>query len=443
MIEVMAKNTGNLRVCMGRTTYVKDEPSLQWSVVNYDEEKAMREEPDQLKAIHRILQAIRFFVVEREATVPHGIPFSIDDFVFRFSNTKQLELTVTTPAKELGILQMRGMSYLTTLPLFVNVLVHEYARQYGHEKIGERKLYYPAILELLLKVAKQLPTLYREYMQEQALKLDNIPSIAQAIGNPEKGDVARMVQQGRVIFHPKGLTFVGNITYEEWSAIGAVLQFINDNISFWVGDWLNYGSHRYGEKYTQAIEETPFSEGTLRNICWVAGRVPTEVRRPELSFRHHQVVAPLEPEQQKRLLALAVEHKLSTRELESLKHSWELRAPANVPIQVVEEDGRLFAHLHIRNCRQPILMTVKQLFEFVRRVTENNYLERATTRLTFDIEDDIMQIYMERNFDMVAPFMIECNVFIPSSKPPAITSEGSTAVLSAFEDNVLTYTNEL
>ena len=34
---------------------------------------------------------------------------------------------------------------------------------------------------------------------------------------------------------------------------------------FWIGDWLNYGERKWGEKYKEALEKTGYDYQTLRN----------------------------------------------------------------------------------------------------------------------------------------------------------------------------------
>ncbi|MDA2921099.1 hypothetical protein MYX76_16680 [Desulfobacterota bacterium AH_259_B03_O07] len=67
---------------------------------------------------------------------------------------------------------------------------------------------------------------------------------------------------------------------------------------FWLGDWLNYGERKYGEKYSQALEQTDYEYDTLRKFGYVSDRVEIGNRFPELDWTHHMVVAPLEPKEQ-------------------------------------------------------------------------------------------------------------------------------------------------
>jgi len=111
------------------------------------------------------------------------------------------------------------------------------------------------------------------------------------------------------------LTINPNTNFEEWTHIGEILQNIEGAIHFWVGDWISFGEHKWGEKYAQAIEETRYKIQTLKNDVWVSSNVDSSRRRDNLSFGHHAEVAKLEPKEQTEWLNRAIEEKLTTREL--------------------------------------------------------------------------------------------------------------------------------
>lgn len=67
--------------------------------------------------------------------------------------------------------------------------------------------------------------------------------------------------------------------------------------------------------YSQAIEETGFDYETLRHDVALCGRIELGRRRPNLSFGHHNEIAYLEPEQQKKWLDRAEKEDLTVAEL--------------------------------------------------------------------------------------------------------------------------------
>jgi N6-adenosine-specific RNA methylase IME4 len=112
-----------------------------------------------------------------------------------------------------------------------------------------------------------------------------------------------------------------------WQDTGRLLGRIGRACQWWIGDWLNYGERRYGEKYSQGVEATGLEYQTLANFAWVARRVEPSRRREDLSWGHHAEIAALEPGEQDRLLEQAVAEELSVRELR------RARRPAPGPIE--------------------------------------------------------------------------------------------------------------
>ncbi|MFA5376469.1 MAG: DNA methyltransferase [Dehalococcoidia bacterium] len=122
---------------------------------------------------------------------------------------------------------------------------------------------------------------------------------------------------------PNSMEFVTNPTYEEWERLGERLKYINGSVQFWIGDWVNYGENRYGDKYAQAIDATDYDYGTLANARYVAEKVEFSRRRENLPFSHHQEVASLPPEDQEMLLSKAEEEHLSLAALRELTRSYK------------------------------------------------------------------------------------------------------------------------
>jgi hypothetical protein len=133
---------------------------------------------------------------------------------------------------------------------------------------------------------------------------------------------------------PKGVTVSRTallcpeqLTLNDWKSLGRTLQQFECSIQWWLGDWWCYGQHRYGERKAKLTlkdtlpseNDSPFyrrAYGTLMNYGSVAGRVASSRRREVLSFSHHVVIAPLEPDEQDHWLDIAVRDRLSVRKLE-------------------------------------------------------------------------------------------------------------------------------
>jgi DNA modification methylase len=106
------------------------------------------------------------------------------------------------------------------------------------------------------------------------------------------------------------------MSYEQWEEIGRKLQQINGSLNWWLGDWVNEGQWRYGEKFAQAIQVSGHKEEHLRACQWVSRRIKRVTRVTLLSWTHHRYVAHLEDEDaQRELLKFAAERELSSRDL--------------------------------------------------------------------------------------------------------------------------------
>ncbi len=88
-----------------------------------------------------------------------------------------------------------------------------------------------------------------------------------------------------------------------------------------MGDWLLYGTGRWGEMYVAAAKATGYDPKSLRNYRYVASRVSVSLRKDNLTFGHHALVASLEPNAQRTWLERAIHDRLSVEDLRG-----ELRA---------------------------------------------------------------------------------------------------------------------
>ena len=119
----------------------------------------------------------------------------------------------------------------------------------------------------------------------------------------------------RVLVDSTGLTFRGDIDFVEWVTVGRKVIRAYNASAWWIGDWLVYGEWRYGQKYSTVTEALNLNYDRLRDYCYVSGNVSRIVRRSDLSWTHHRVVAKLESKQQSAWLERAAKRKWSKREL--------------------------------------------------------------------------------------------------------------------------------
>jgi len=110
------------------------------------------------------------------------------------------------------------------------------------------------------------------------------------------------------------LVFKREVTKEEWQQVFTTLQQVEGCVQFWIGDCLAYREQHWG-MYDEISEESGIETRTLRKYKQISENVESGLRRPDLSFSHHEEVASLSPEKQTEFLDRAINEKLSVREL--------------------------------------------------------------------------------------------------------------------------------
>jgi site-specific DNA-methyltransferase (adenine-specific) len=144
-----------------------------------------------------------------------------------------------------------------------------------------------------------------------------------------------------------------DLCFEGWQADGEILQQMEWSVSFWLGDWWNFGERKWGELSAQAIREiTGRERGTVWNYAYVARSVDASRRREELSFSHHYEVAKVardDADLADELLDRAVEQKLTREELrDAVKRVTRERALA----QLAPGDDRLPSDVTVADARR-------------------------------------------------------------------------------------------
>lgn len=138
----------------------------------------------------------------------------------------------------------------------------------------------------------------------------------------------------RCRFEKTSLVLPADLRFEEWKVIGETLKTMKQSVHFWLGDWVRFGKHQYGEKYAQAIDATGYNIGTLQNDVFVAGAIESSRRREVLSFDHHAAVASFPPAQQTELLDRIEAERLTTAETRVLTGRVKAEQQANYAGQV-------------------------------------------------------------------------------------------------------------
>jgi hypothetical protein len=126
-----------------------------------------------------------------------------------------------------------------------------------------------------------------------------------------------------------------------WLVAGANIAEFGRVNNWWVGDWIRYGTARWGEKYAEAARITGLEGKTLRNIAYVSSRFDLSRRRDRLTWTHHAEVAALPPDQQDEWLDRALALRLSPGELRiELRSAQRAFGPSSEPASdLIKRDG--------------------------------------------------------------------------------------------------------
>ena len=120
--------------------------------------------------------------------------------------------------------------------------------------------------------------------------------------------------------YTNGAAFKESATFEDWEMFGKLVFVFGGAMMWYVGDWLNFGEKKFGEKYSQALEITKYDYGTLRNAAYVAGRYELKDRRQSLSWRHHADCARFELGDRTVILDMAEKQDMSSTQLREFLH---------------------------------------------------------------------------------------------------------------------------
>ena len=119
-----------------------------------------------------------------------------------------------------------------------------------------------------------------------------------------------------------------SLPWEQFVAVGNTIRQCADASSWWIGDWLVAAKGRYARRYDAALQLWPErSREGLQSLAAVCRAVPPHVRRADLEYSHHQVVAKLTETEQIEWLTRAANEGMTRDQLrvaiadEATKHS--------------------------------------------------------------------------------------------------------------------------
>jgi len=94
----------------------------------------------------------------------------------------------------------------------------------------------------------------------------------------------------RVLDGSIGLKIAEETPLEEVLRIMDWATAMSDHIGFMVGDVINFGQAKWGDKYAQAMEQTGRAYSTLAHYAMTARRIPAPQRQKALTFSAHREI---------------------------------------------------------------------------------------------------------------------------------------------------------
>ena len=177
------------------------------------------------------------------------------------------------------------------------------------------------------------------------------------------------------------LVFDKGVTKDDWFKVGTELGKVDKKWKFLLASWYLYGvtaewtKKDAMESYEEIELKTGIAHQTLKNAVSVANSVPSSVRRSDLSFDHHSIVAPLDPRQQEKLLNQAALNHWSNEKLRQIVAGKEPAISSEKNLSVDEQIAKKLWPLVVE-------MRGRKLWEKI--VKEADEIAAANKRLIFD-----------------------------------------------------------
>lgn len=138
--------------------------------------------------------------------------------------------------------------------------------------------------------------------------------------------IASPTEEQPAVFAVSQLACHPTMKMTEWLKLGVLLLAVGRNINWWVGDWLLFGEHRYGDQYAQGVSLLQLDENTLRQWAWTCKVFPPEKRRWDVPFsQYHNMarVAQIAPQQADAFMDVVQEKGLTVSETRSMVNGWK------------------------------------------------------------------------------------------------------------------------
>lgn len=157
------------------------------------------------------------------------------------------------------------------------------------------------------------------------------------IADKQTGEIIELPH--RIERRETGLIIANDTSFEEWQSMGDWLQSAERSLMWWIGDWMRFGEHKWGEKYAQAIDATGQSYQTLRDAAWVSGAFGLSERSDKLGWSHYRQAASVKDKSARSLILRDAEQEgWSVRETRAAVN--RIKNEARLPAQSEAVAGR-------------------------------------------------------------------------------------------------------
>jgi len=137
------------------------------------------------------------------------------------------------------------------------------------------------------------------------------------------------------------IKFNDEVSFEEWQEFGLKAIYAEKYIQWYLGAWWNYGHKKWSREAEEFIEKIGYKKHSLKVYGWIYNAVKSSIRMDDLSFNHHQIVAPLEESEQIKWLCQAKDNNWTVAEFRKQIKLPQLEEERNKRLKNLEESTNI------------------------------------------------------------------------------------------------------
>ena len=111
-----------------------------------------------------------------------------------------------------------------------------------------------------------------------------------------------VIRTENIVARDTVVEMVGAPTLEEWQEFGLKLMAAEKYVQWYLGWWWNNKHDKWGREPEDFIKKCGYKQSTLTTYGSIYTSVKPLTRVKDLTFKHHQTIAPLPPTEQKKWL---------------------------------------------------------------------------------------------------------------------------------------------